>query len=115
MAWVFEEIARGHAVRLVESGVLPDDLLVGRWWRLGPDPCEVDVLGLRRGRTALLGEVRWQRRPVAGRDLRELVAKVAGAPNPLADPILAFWSRARADPEVTAAGARCFDVEAVLA
>ncbi|HWP63687.1 MAG TPA: hypothetical protein VNO86_09475, partial [Candidatus Binatia bacterium] len=81
----------------------------------GPDPCEIDVLGLRRGRTALLGEVRWQRRPVTGRELRELVAKVACAPNPLADPILVFWSRAGTDPEVTAAGARGFDVEAILA
>lgn len=115
VAWVFEEAARGHAVRLVRSGGLPEDLLVGRWWRLGLDPCEIDVLGLRRGRAALLGQVRWQRRPVAGRDLRELVAKVACAPDPLDDPILAFWSRAGADPEVTAAGARSFDVEAMLA
>lgn len=115
VGWVFEEIARAHAIRLARSGYLPVDLLVGRWWRSGPEPCEIDVLGLRRGRTALLGEARWQRRRIARRDLRELVGKMACAPDPLADPILAFWSRRGAEPEVTAAGARSFDVETILA
>lgn len=115
VGWVFEEMARAHAVRLTRSGHLPDDLLVGRWWRPGADPCEIDVLGLRRGRTALLGEARWQRRRIAGRDLRELLGKAACAPDPLDDPLLAFWSRRGAEPEVVAAGARSFDVETMLA
>jgi len=115
VGWVFEEVARAHAIRLAAGGDLPEDLLIGRWWRLGPDPCEIDVLGLRGGQTALIGEARWQRRPITRRDLRELLAKANCAPAPRDDPIVAFWSRRGAEPEVTAAGAKSFDVETMLA
>ena len=31
LGWVFEELARSHARRLVARGELPADLMVGRW------------------------------------------------------------------------------------
>src|SRR5438132_3795722 len=57
---VFEDVARAHAQRLVAASELPADLVVGRWWAVTGEPCEVDVLGLRGSRTALLGEAKWQ-------------------------------------------------------
>lgn len=30
---VFQEAAREYAVRLVESGELPAQMIIGRWWR----------------------------------------------------------------------------------
>ncbi len=115
LGWVFEELARAHAVRLVRTGRLPEDLVVGRWWRPGPEPCEIGVLGLRGSRAALVGEARWQRQPIGQRDLRALLAKLSCALEPVADPVLAFWSRSGADPSVLAAGALSFDVASILA
>ena len=55
---VFEDLARAHAQRFVARGDLPHDLVIGRWWATPGAPCEVDVLGLRGRRTALVGEAR---------------------------------------------------------
>ncbi|MGH3755684.1 MAG: DUF234 domain-containing protein [Pseudonocardiaceae bacterium] len=44
-----EEAAREHAVRLAESGELPAQMTIGRWWR--DELAEVDVLGLLDERT----------------------------------------------------------------
>ncbi len=111
---VFEETARGHAARLVERGELPEDLVVGRWWASSGEPCEVDVLGLRGARTALMGEARWQAKPLGLRDLRELSLKADRVPRPIGGPLYALWGRGGVDAEVRSAGARGFDVGAML-
>jgi uncharacterized protein len=90
---VFEDAARAHAVRLAARGVLPEDLVVGRWWAIRGEPCEVDVLGLRGSQTALLGEARWQQTPLGRRDLEQLRRKAARAPRPVEEPLYALWGR----------------------
>jgi hypothetical protein len=115
LGWVFEEAARAHAVRLVARGELPEDLVVGRWWAVTGEPVEVDVLGLRGSRTHLLGEVRWQKRPLGPRDLHQLAAKLTRVPNPVNEPVLALWGRGGVERRLLAAGARGFHIENVLA
>lgn len=90
---VFEEAARGHARRLVARGALPEDLVVGRWWTIRGEPCEIDVLGLRGSRTALLGEARWQKSPLGRRDLEHLRRKTIRTPRPADEPLYAMWGR----------------------
>lgn len=114
LGWVFEETARAHAARLVEQEELPGDLLVGRWWAASGPPCEVDVLGLRGSRTALLGEARWQASPMGARDLAQLLGKLARVPDPIDQPVCALWSRGGATPELAAAGVRVYDAEQAL-
>jgi AAA+ ATPase superfamily predicted ATPase len=111
---VFEEAARNHARRLITAGELPADLVVGRWWATSGQPCEVDVLGLTGNKTYLVGEARWQDRPLGARALNELRRKVARVPKPVDEPILALWGRSGVDREVTRQGARGFDVRALL-
>lgn len=111
---VFEEAARAHARRLVERSDLAPGLVVGRWWTSSGEPCEVDVLGLLASRTHLLGEARWQQRPLDGRDIEALRRKVARVPLPAEVPIYALWGRGGVSPEVRRAGALGFDVEDVL-
>lgn len=114
LGWVFEEQARAHAARLVAAGRLPRDLVIGKWWASTGQPCEIDVLGLRGSRTALLGEARWQARPLGMRDLRTLQQKSSRAPNPITEPVYALWGRAGGDTDVQRAGALSFDAEAML-
>ncbi len=90
---VFEDAARAHAARLVLSGTLPEDTVVGRWWAIRGEPCEVDVLGLRGSRTVLLGEARWQRGALGRRDLEQLKRKAARTPRPIEEPIYGLWGR----------------------
>jgi len=111
---VFEEAARAHARRLIQRGELPAGLLVGRWWASSGQPCEVDVLGLLGRRTHLVGEARWQQRPLDGRDLEALRRKAPRVPQPIDAPIYALWGRGGVTPEVRRAGGLGFDVEAVL-
>jgi uncharacterized protein len=111
---VFEEAARAHARRLVERGQLPAGLLVGRWWASSGQPCEVDVLGLLANRTHLLGEVRWQQRPLDGRDLEALRRKATRVPQPADSLLYAMWGRGGVTPDVRRAGAWGFDVDDVL-
>jgi AAA+ ATPase superfamily predicted ATPase len=111
---VFEEAARAHARRLVERGTLPSDLVVGRWWASSGEPCEVDVLGLRGARTHLLGEARWQQRPLDLQDLEALRRKVARVPQPSDAPIYGLWGRGGVTPEVRQQGALGFSLEAIL-
>ncbi len=105
---VFEEAARTHARRLVARGELPEDLVVGRWWATAGEPCEVDALGLLGTQTFLLGEARWQSRPLGWRDLERLKRKTARAPNPVDEPHYVLWSRGGVDETVTLANARAF-------
>jgi hypothetical protein len=113
LGWVFEEAARAHAVRMVESGKFPD-LVIGRWWAVSGEQCEVDVLGLSGSRTALLGEAKWQERPLGMRDLAELSAKRALVPKASEDPLLVLWGRAGVEPAVKKAGAIGFGLKDVL-
>lgn len=114
LGWVFEEAARAHAVRMAARGELPDDLVMGRWWASTGEPCEVDVLGLRGSRTALMGEARWQAAPLRARDLHQLEAKLGRVPRPVEKPQFAMWGRGGVDAAVRRAGALGFDVDDVL-
>jgi hypothetical protein len=93
---VFESEARAHARRLVSEGRLPADTIIGRWWR--DEVAEIDVLGLSGDRVVLIGECRWQAKPVTERDLAELRAKAAALGNLGADTLFAFWARGGATP-----------------
>jgi uncharacterized protein len=98
---VFEDAARAHAVRLALRGVLPEELVVGRWWSIRGEPCEVDVLGLHGSKTALLGEARWQRGELGRRDLEQLKRKTVRTPRPIAEPWYALWGRGGVNPDIT--------------
>lgn len=115
LGWVFEEAARAHAARLVAGGELPEDLVVGRWWTQSGPPAEVDVLGLRGGRSWLVGEARWQDAPLGPREVRALHAVAPRLPDPVDDPAFVLWGRSGVTPEVTAAGVRGFDAADVVA
>jgi hypothetical protein len=115
LGWTFEELARQHAVRLVASGGLPTDLIVGRWWRTSGPPAEIDVLGMRASRTVLLGEARWQAAPLGRRDVARLTARVALVPQPVDDPILALWGRGGLDPRLHGDRVRGYDLDQMLA
>lgn len=115
LGWTFEELARDHARRMVESGELPDDIVVGRWWSVSGPSVEVDVLGLRGGRSVLLGEARWQVRPLTGHDAERLAAKASAVPRPIEDPILLLWGRGGLDTRARRDGIRGFDLADMLA
>lgn len=115
LGFVFERLCRLHAIGLVREGVLPRDMVVGRWWASSGEPCEIDVLGLREGSAALLGEVRWQRDPLGIRDVAQLRAKSSRAPGSPNDPILALWGRGGVDDEVGRAGVLGFSAGDVCA
>jgi len=91
---VFEGACRDHATQLVRDGILPRDMVIGRWWR--DETAEVDVLGMIGGKTALVGECRWQANPLTGRDMTELHRKVIYVPDPGDDLTLMFWTRSGA-------------------
>ena len=113
--WVFEEAARDHARRLVLSGALPKDMLVGRWWRHdhGLD-VEIDVLGIQSHKTTLIGGARWSSRPLPVTALTELERMAAHVPNPVAAPTYALWTRSGVDHAITSRGARAFVVADML-
>lgn len=112
---VFEETARAHARRLVGRGELPGDLMVGRWWATSGPGCEVDVLGLRGNRAALLGEAKWQADPLGVRELEQLRRKTPRVPRAVDEPLYALWGRGGATEEAKRAGARAFSLESMLA
>lgn len=114
LGWVFEEAARSHAARLVQRGELPRDLVVGRWWATTGQPVEVDVLALRGTTAVVLGEARWQERPLGVRELRALMAKAARLPNVADDAVYALWGRGGLERELRGQGVRGFDADDVL-
>lgn len=69
-------------------------MIIGRWWK--DETVEVDVLGMRDDRTALVGECRWQTGRLTSRDISDLQRKVAFVPQPSDDVRLAFWTRSGA-------------------
>jgi hypothetical protein len=118
LGWAFEELARAHAGRLASRGALldpsPEGLVVGRWWASTGEPCEIDVLGLAGSGTVLLGEARWQKRPLGTRDLRALMAKTQRVPRPIESPAYVLWGRERIDPAARSAGAVGFDLSDIV-
>jgi uncharacterized protein len=113
LGWVFEELAREHAVRLSATGELPDGLY-GEWWTDRGGQAQIDVLGIDGGRTVMAGEVRWDKRPLGARDVADLLRKVGRAPDPVPEPVLAFWSRGGVRDEVAADGVVSFTPDDVL-
>ncbi|MGH8905065.1 MAG: DUF234 domain-containing protein [Egibacteraceae bacterium] len=99
LGWTFEEAARSHCQRLVAADLLPDDLVVGRWWTSSGPPCEVDVLGLQGNRTALLGEAKWAATPLGHRRIEALRRQLPHLPDPIDDPWLALWGHTGLDPD----------------
>lgn len=114
LGWVFEELARDHARRLIASGSLPENVVVGRWWSTSGPSVEVDVLGMRGTRSVLLGEARWQSRPIGPRDVVRLLAKLTAVPNPVRDPLLVFWARGGIDETARSRGAAGYNLEQML-
>ncbi|MFB6393393.1 ATP-binding protein [Polymorphospora lycopeni] len=101
VARVFESAAREHAQRLVANGTLPGDTIIGRWWK--DETVEIDVLGLTGDQPALVGECRWQTKPLTQRDLADLRRRAAHLPSPgQAGLIFAFWARGSADESLAA-------------
>jgi hypothetical protein len=98
LARVFEAAARDHAQRMVAAGRLPPDTVVGHWWK--DETAEIDVLGLAPDGPVLVGECRWQSKPVTERDLAELRRKAAHMPSTTPAMVYAFWSRGGTDPAV---------------
>jgi hypothetical protein len=115
IGWVFEQAARAHAVRMVARGILPRNLVVGRWWATTGPACEVDILGLHGSKTALLGEARWQPRPLDMRDADELRRKIDRVPPPSGQLLLALWGRKGATLQARRAGVLGFGLKDVLA
>jgi hypothetical protein len=112
---VFEDAARAHAARLAARGMFPEDLVVGRWWAIKGEPCEVDVLGLRGSRTVLLGEARWQRSALGRRDLEQLKRKTPRTPGPIEEPLYALWGRGGVHKDIAQNGVLGFGPDEMLA
>ncbi|MGH9152108.1 MAG: ATP-binding protein [Acidimicrobiales bacterium] len=104
LAAVFEEQARLHAVRLAASGSLPADAVYGRWWTTSGPQAEVDVLGIVGRRSVVVGEAKWRDQPMDARDLADLRRKASAVPDPVADPVLAWWGRTPIGRDAAAAG-----------
>ena len=111
---VFEDVARAHARRLATRGELPSDLVIDRWWAPSGEPCEVDVLGIRGTRSLLLGEARWQSRPLGARELAQLQAKASRVPRAVESPIFALWGRGGIDDAIRSKTVLGFDARDML-
>lgn len=115
LGWAFEVAAREHAVRLVEEGAIPQDVEIGEWWTTSGQPAQVDVLGLRGNETVVVGEARWQSRPLGLNDVRELNAKLQSVPTPAVDRRLILWGRGGVRQEVQVGGVMGFGPMDMLA
>jgi uncharacterized protein len=111
---VFEELARQHARKLTERGVLPAEIVIGRWWAVSGQQCEVDVLGLDGSKVVLFGEARLQEKPLDTAALAELLAKRERIPNLSKKPVLAFWSKSGVVPALKRQGVLGFKLSEML-
>ena len=78
---VWEDLVRAAVPRMRIGGVEWTD--VGRWWGTGLDgrPMEIDVVGTAAdGRTILVAEAEWAKRPGSERLLLEIEEKAANLP-----------------------------------
>lgn len=92
LARVLESAAREHVRHLVTADELPAESIVGRWWR--DETAEIDVCALLAdGNPALIGECKWQAKPMSARDLSDLRRKAALIGDQHAAPIFALWAR----------------------
>ena len=88
---VFEEMARGHAVRQIANGALTD-AVVGRWWK--DEVTDIDAVGLdRHDRAVLVGEAKWQERPFTAQQLGHLRTSAARMGGLSPDVHFVVWSR----------------------
>jgi uncharacterized protein len=88
---VWEDIARAHAIRLVDSHELPD-MVIGRWWQ--DEEAEIDVLGLdSAGIAAFVGEAKWQDRSFTLGQLDALRRKSTLPSGGKLSPVLGLWTR----------------------
>lgn len=93
LGWVFEEAAREHARRLVAAGTLQPEMTVGRWWTASGPHAEIDVLGLHRGRTHLVGEAKWAAGSFDRRWVQRLRDRLPRLPDPADEPHIVLWTR----------------------
>ena len=114
LGWVFEELARQHAAQLVASRELPEDMVVGRWWSTTGPAVEVDVLGMRGAQSVLLGEAKWQERPLGQREIVQLLAKTAAVPSPIDELLLVLWGRGGLEPQLRGERVRGYDLDQML-
>ncbi len=102
VADVFENEAREHMVRLVRSGELPSDTIVGRWWTDRPRQVELDVVAVQGRTWVLVGEAKWSD-AATGRHLRELHSKLVVLGDRARRAQLAYWARRSFTPDFVAA------------
>ena len=76
---------------------------------------EVDVLGMRAGRSALVGEAKWQERPLGRRDVATLQMKAAAVPDVIDDPLLVLWGRGGIEADLRTGQVRGYDLAEMLA
>jgi hypothetical protein len=93
---------------------LPGDIVIGRWWRNSPAQVEVDVLGLQGGRTALVGEAKWDANPLGSEALGALRRKLEWVPDPAEQVQLALWGGGGVTRDVLRQGVLGFDAGDVI-
>ena len=89
---VFEDEARRHGVRRVNAGDLPTSS-IGRWWRTGRNPIELDVVGRAEDAVVFVGEAKWSDSSPGARDIAYLRDRADDSFGPSPDRLLVFWSR----------------------
>lgn len=114
VASVFEEECRRHAIGLVTMKVMAQDMVIGRWWSQGGQPCEVDVMGMVDSTVALVGEAKWTKHPIGDKELSHLKAKLPLLPGKPTDPLLALWGSSGVHDSVRPQGVMSFDAGDVV-
>ena len=89
---VFEDEARRHAIRLCGKGELPP-ATVGRWWRMGRNPIELDIIGRAEDRVVFAGEAKWSESIAGTRELASLKSKADAAFGQDPNRLDVLWSR----------------------
>jgi AAA+ ATPase superfamily predicted ATPase len=106
--------ARQHAERLAAQGQLPSDLVVGAWWGRGRASLPVEVMGMRHGRTALIGAAVWDNAPAGVDSVAPLHRLSATVPDPSERLSYAIWSPAGVEADLTRMGILGFSAADVL-
>jgi AAA+ ATPase superfamily predicted ATPase len=114
LGWVFEELAREHAVRLAAGGELPGEAIYGEWWATSGRQVQLDVVGVVGKRTVLAGEAKWTDRPLGLREYADLRSRAEAAPDPVRDLVSVFWNRGGLDPQLRSAGVKGYTPEEMV-